>query len=127
MKAHLRHLVSAILALGLAGSAGASGAPPAAPDPSLRPAGVCPPFHLRDEQGATIDPVAGVNAKVRYSPRQTCGATGCHDYERITRGYHFTQGQGEAPTHGTAEVPSCLADCASIAGWHEPDSPAAPR
>jgi cytochrome b subunit of formate dehydrogenase len=98
MKARLQRFVSVILALGLAGSGAAVGAPPAAADPSSRPAGVCPPFHLRDGQGAKIDPVAGVNATVPYSPRQTCGATGCHDYEKITRGYHFTQGQGEAPT-----------------------------
>jgi hypothetical protein len=63
-----------------------------------RPKGVCPPFHLRDEQGRIIDPINGVNASAPYSPRQTCGAAGCHDYEKITRGYHFTQGQGEPPT-----------------------------
>ncbi|MBN1337532.1 MAG: hypothetical protein JXB39_16385 [Deltaproteobacteria bacterium] len=33
-----------------------------------------------------------------YSPRQTCGATDCHDYDLITEGFHFTQGKGEAPT-----------------------------
>jgi len=59
--------------------------------------GVCPPFRLRDEQGSIIDPVQGVNIKAPYSPRQTCGAAGCHDYERITQGYHFTQGAGEDP------------------------------
>jgi hypothetical protein len=31
-----------------------------------------------------------------YSPKQTCGAVGCHDYDKITQGYHFTQGKGEA-------------------------------
>jgi hypothetical protein len=61
-----------------------------------RPAGVCPPFPLRDENGQIINPVAGGNASVPYSPRQTCGASGCHDYEKITQGYHFTQGKGEA-------------------------------
>lgn len=60
--------------------------------------GVCPPFHLRDDAGAVIDPARGLNDAAPYSPRQTCGASGCHDYEKITRGYHFTQGQGEAPT-----------------------------
>lgn len=57
--------------------------------------GVCPPFKLRDEQGNIIDPVHGVNDKVPYSPKQTCGAGGCHNYERITRGFHFMQGKGE--------------------------------
>jgi len=30
-------------------------------------------------------------SKTPYSPRKTCGS--CHDYERITRGYHFQQGR----------------------------------
>lgn len=64
----------------------------------MRVRGVCPPFPLRDEHGAVIDPVKGVNTTVPYSPRQTCAAPGCHDYEKITQGYHFTQGLGEAPT-----------------------------
>lgn len=71
--------------------------------PSLAPTGsktvgVCPPFPLRDEAGAVIDPVHGVNDAVPYSPKQTCGASGCHDYQKITEGYHFTQGLGESPT-----------------------------
>lgn len=64
----------------------------------MKAGGVCPPFPLRDEHGAVIDPIKEINASVPYSPRQTCGAPGCHDYEKITRGYHFTQGMGEAPT-----------------------------
>lgn len=43
-----------------------------------------------------INPVSGENADRPYSPKQTCGR--CHDYDTITRGYHFTQGQGEEPT-----------------------------
>lgn len=54
---------------------------------------VCPPFFLRDEAGQVIDPVHGVNADRPYSPKQTCGA--CHDYARITRGFHFQQGRDE--------------------------------
>jgi len=57
---------------------------------------VCPPFPLRDEGGHIINPAAGLNASAAYSPRQTCGAKGCHDYGKITEGYHFTQGKGEA-------------------------------
>ena len=60
------------------------------------PQGVCPPFFLRDERGQIINPITGENADRPYSPKQTCGA--CHDYEKITRGYHFTQGMGEDPT-----------------------------
>jgi hypothetical protein len=32
-----------------------------------------------------------VDSKNPYSPRRTCGA--CHDYNRITHGYHFQQGR----------------------------------
>jgi len=59
--------------------------------------GVCPPFPLRDEVGNIINPLTGVNDKTPYSPRQTCGASGCHDYRKITQGFHFTQGKGETP------------------------------
>ncbi len=54
---------------------------------------VCPPFFLRDEVGQVIDPVHGINDKRPYSPKKTCGQ--CHDYELITRGYHFQQGKDE--------------------------------
>ena len=65
--------------------------------------GVCPPFPLRDEAGNVIDPVKGLNADVPYSPRQTCGASDCHDYDKITKGFHFTQGKGEAVPPAMAE------------------------
>ena len=60
--------------------------------------GVCPPFFIRDEKGVPINPVKGENAEVPYSPKQTCGTVGCHDYEKITRGYHFQQGKDEKPS-----------------------------
>ncbi|GFK92411.1 hypothetical protein NNJEOMEG_00236 [Fundidesulfovibrio magnetotacticus] len=52
----------------------------------------CPPFFLRAEDGAVINPVTGQNADKPVSTRQTCGAQGCHDYAAITKGYHFQQG-----------------------------------
>jgi len=55
----------------------------------LRPAS-CPPFFLRDDYGLIIDPVADPETAAAYSPRRTCGA--CHDYNRITDGYHFQMG-----------------------------------
>jgi formate dehydrogenase gamma subunit len=58
--------------------------------------GVCPPFKLRDEAGNIIDPIKGINDTVPYSPKQTCGVSGCHNYEKITEGFHFTQGKGES-------------------------------
>jgi len=100
-----------LLLIGTAGigvtAVGAGSAPQRVPAASAvladsTPRGVCPPFFLRDEEGNPIDPVKGANASGPYSPRQTCGATGCHDYGKITRGYHFTQGQGEPPTAGQA-------------------------
>jgi hypothetical protein len=60
--------------------------------------GVCPPFFIRDEKGVPINPVKGENAEVPYSPKQTCGTVGCHDYEKITIGYHFQQGKDEEPS-----------------------------
>ncbi|RJP75661.1 MAG: hypothetical protein C4532_00085 [Candidatus Abyssobacteria bacterium SURF_17] len=59
---------------------------------------VCPPFHLKDENGTIIDPLNEVNSQVPYSPKQTCGAQGCHDYAKITEGFHFQAGRGEALT-----------------------------
>ena len=77
-----------------AGNSAAALAVTSGPAP-IRAMGVCPPFPLRDERGAIINPAAGVNQKAPYSPRQTCGAAGCHDYAKITEGFHFTQGKGE--------------------------------
>ena len=57
--------------------------------------GVCPPFFIRDDNGAIINPVKNENADVPYSPKQTCGLAGCHNYEKITKGYHFQQGKDE--------------------------------
>jgi len=56
---------------------------------------VCPPFVLKDENGNIINPAKGINDNVPYSPKQTCGSSGCHDYEKITEGFHFMQGKGE--------------------------------
>ncbi|MFO7616667.1 MAG: multiheme c-type cytochrome [Bacteroidales bacterium] len=57
--------------------------------------GVCPPFLLYDEEGNEINPVKGINADKPYSTRQTCGK--CHDYDKITQGFHFQQGKDETP------------------------------
>jgi hypothetical protein len=58
--------------------------------------GVCPPFQLYDEEGNPIDPVHGIHTNKPYSPKQTCGR--CHDYEKITQGFHFQQGKDEEGT-----------------------------
>jgi cytochrome b subunit of formate dehydrogenase len=63
-----------------------------------RAMGVCPPFKLRDESGTIIDPKHGENASVPCSPKQTCGASGCHNYDRISQGFHFQQGKDEKPS-----------------------------
>lgn len=52
----------------------------------------CPPFFLRAEDGAIINPLTGENADKPISMKQTCGAKGCHNYAEITKGYHFQQG-----------------------------------
>lgn len=63
--------------------------------------GVCPPFNLYDEDGNIIDPVNGINADKPYSPKQTCGK--CHDYDKITEGFHFQQGKDEMASGTLAE------------------------
>jgi len=47
-----------------------------------------PAVELLDYAGKPVDPDSQ-NPKP-YSPRQTCGA--CHDYETISKGYHFQMG-----------------------------------
>jgi thiosulfate reductase cytochrome b subunit len=91
-------LAAATVSIVILARAGAFGQPvsPQNTDRPARAIGVCPPFPLRDEAGKVIDPVRGVNDGVPYSPKQTCGAAGCHDYKKITEGFHFTQGKGEA-------------------------------
>lgn len=66
---------------------------------SQPPRGVCPPYHLRSEDGEVIDPKQ--SPAKPYSPKQTCGV--CHNYEKITSAYHFTQGFGEQPTRKQSE------------------------
>jgi len=41
-------------------------------------------------KGFDGNPLAA-DSKTPYSPKRTCGA--CHDYDRITNGYHFQQGR----------------------------------
>lgn len=84
-----------LAAVAAIGGAYANGLDSAAGSIRPSPLGVCPPFPLRDESGNPIDPVHGENDTAPYSPRQTCGASGCHDYKKITEGFHFTQGKGE--------------------------------
>ncbi len=98
----------ALATLAVAGDQPTRSSAPASPvSAAAPPQGVCPPFKLRDEQGNVIDPRNGVNASVPYSPKQTCSASGCHNYDLITEGFHFTQGKGE-------ELP---AEYAARYGW----------
>jgi len=90
--------VAVLLCAGVAVTASAAGVEP----PKLAKA-VCPPYKLKDEQGNVIDPVHGINTNAPYSPKQTCGAAGCHDYNKITEGFHFQQGKGEAVPAWMAE------------------------
>lgn len=80
---------------------------------------VCPPFNLYDEEGNLIDPVNGINADKPYSPRQTCGK--CHDYEKITKGYHFQQGADEVATGTYAERYQWVSNPGNFGGnWCSP-------
>ena len=68
----------------------------------------CPPFHLKTEDGKVINPISGENASEPYSTRATCG--GCHNYETITKGYHFQQGWDRIKDDFNKQKPWMLSD-----------------
>ena len=45
---------------------------------------------LRGYDGTPLSP----ESRLPYSPKKTCGS--CHDYDRITNGYHFQQGRTDS-------------------------------
>ncbi len=57
-------------------------------------AGTCATFHLKTDKGEQINPITGENADQPYSTRQSCGS--CHDYSKISDGYHFQMGWAKA-------------------------------
>ncbi len=64
--------------------------------------GICPPINLLDGKGNIIDPIKNPKVNVPYSPRITCGK--CHNYNKITQGYHFQQGKDETMTADYAQT-----------------------
>jgi hypothetical protein len=79
----------------------------------LTPAGLavsrkCPPFHLKTEDGKIINPLTGENADQPMSSRQTCGA--CHNYDKITKGFHFQQGWDRIKDDYSKKKPWVLSD-----------------
>jgi hypothetical protein len=68
----------------------------------------CPPFHLKTDDGKIINPLTGENADQPYSTRQTCGA--CHNYDQITKGYHFQQGWDRIKDDFSKKKPWVLSD-----------------
>jgi len=50
-----------------------------------------PAVPLLDEGGQHV-----LNSKKPYSPKTSCGTSGCHDYDSITHSYHFETGRDEA-------------------------------
>ena len=68
----------------------------------------CPPFHLKTDDGKIINPLTGENADQPYSTRQTCGA--CHNYDQITKGYHFQQGWNKIKDGFSKAKPWVLSD-----------------
>ena len=68
----------------------------------------CPPFHLKTEDGKIINPLTGENANQPYSSRQTCGA--CHNYDEITKGFHFQQGWDRIRDDWSKNKPWVLSD-----------------
>ena len=70
----------------------------------------CPSFFLRTESGEIINPIAGKNSNKPYSTRQTCGLKGCHDYDKITKGYHFQQGWDKISDNFSKDKPWVISD-----------------
>jgi hypothetical protein len=68
----------------------------------------CPPFFLKTDDGKIINPLTGENADQPYSTRQTCGA--CHNYDQITKGYHFQQGWDRIKDNFSKKKPWVLSD-----------------
>ena len=68
----------------------------------------CPPFYLLTDRGEIINPLTGENADQPYSTRQTCNA--CHDYNTITKGYHFQMGWDRIRDDFNKEKPWILSD-----------------
>ena len=68
----------------------------------------CPPFHLRTDDGKIINPLTGEKADQPYSTRQTCGV--CHNYDQITKGYHFQQGWDRIKDYFSKKKPWVLSD-----------------
>jgi hypothetical protein len=68
------------------------------------------PFHLLTEDGKIINPLTGENADQPYSPRQTCGTSNCHNYDQITKGYHFQQGWEKVKDDFNKKKPWVLSD-----------------
>ncbi len=89
------HLTLALILVALAPAAGAQKR-------------ACVPFHLKTEDGRIINPLTGENADQPYSPRQTCGA--CHNYDQITKGFHFQQGWDEIKDGFKKDKPWVLSD-----------------
>ncbi len=50
-----------------------------------------PEIPLLDEQGVHV-----LESTNPYSPKKSCEGSGCHDYEAITKAYHFQMGRDEA-------------------------------
>lgn len=78
------------------------------PSPVIAKERACVPFHLKTEDGRIINPLTGENADQPYSSRQTCGA--CHDYDKITKGYHFQQGWDRIKDDFDKKKPWVLSD-----------------
>lgn len=68
----------------------------------------CGSFYLRNDNGDVINPLSGENGDQPFSTRKTCGA--CHDYDLITKGYHFQQGWDRISDSFNKEKPWELSD-----------------
>jgi hypothetical protein len=77
-------------------------------DPVLAGSKTCGSFFLRNSEGDVINPLTGENADQPFSSRKTCGA--CHDYDVITKGFHFQQGWEKISDIYSEKMPWVLSD-----------------
>lgn len=76
--------------------------------PILAGSKTCGSFYLRNSNGDVINPLTGENSDQPFSTRKTCGS--CHDYDLITKGYHFQQGWDRISDTFSEEKPWELSD-----------------
>lgn len=76
-----------------------------------------PNINLLDKDGNIIDPISDETVSVPFSTEQTCGM--CHDYDKITSGYHFQAGwHAVSDTFGVARNRPWVLSDGFMGNWY---------